>query len=149
MIVCGLFRSAHRFSPWFRYTLCHLVSTTWFLDEVMRLVHESHRPGLEPVHVEKKCPFKDLWNTATGRKKDICNILCRYRLREISPDFFLPQGTHLAPSTSYDLSGKPVTFHRSMVSPHQGKCAGCLNFWLHIARSGNNLPILLRLFPNV
>jgi hypothetical protein len=70
-MVCSLFRSAHRFSPWFKSTPCHLVESTWVPDEVVRLVSESHRPGLEPVHLEKKCHFKNLWNTATGEKKDI------------------------------------------------------------------------------
>jgi hypothetical protein len=54
VVVCGLFRSAHRFTPLLRYTLCHLIAATWVLDSVVWQVSESHRPGLEPVHEENK-----------------------------------------------------------------------------------------------
>jgi hypothetical protein len=89
VVVYGLFRSAHRFTVWFTKILCHFVATTWVLDNLVWLVSESNRPGLEPVHVEKKCPFKDLWNTPTGEKTDISHIYLRYRLSQIFWDFFL------------------------------------------------------------
>jgi hypothetical protein len=64
--------------------------STLILDGAVRLVRESHRPGLEPVHVEKKRPCKHPWITATGEKTDISHIYLRLSLPQIFWDFYLP-----------------------------------------------------------